>query len=106
MTGSPPRALQARRGADPGRDIAMFNRLFVDHPTTVGETYLEHFGVASSFGVAMIRGGLCALVHAFVPGWCITSASDTIQRLNAIMVEKRRAKAHGYAQINSVDWVI
>lgn len=84
----------------------MFKHLFVDHPKTVDETYIEHFGVASSFGVAMIRGGLCALVHAAVPGWCITSASDTIQRLNAIMVEKRRANAHGYAQINSVDWVI
>lgn len=84
----------------------MFNRLFIDHPYTVDENYIEHFGVASSFGVAMTRSGLCALVHAVVPGWCITSASDTIQRLNAIMVEKRRAKAHGLAQINSVDWVI
>ena len=84
----------------------MFRRLFIDHPHSVDENYVEHFGVASSFGVAMIFGGLCALVHAFVPGWCITSASDTIQRLNRIMVEKRRAKAHGYVQMTSVDWVI
>ncbi len=84
----------------------MFKRLFVDHPHTVDETYIEHFGVASSFGVAMIGGGLCALVHAVVPGWCITSASDTIQRLNTIMVDKRRAKALGLLRINSVDWVI
>ena len=87
-------------------DIGMFKRLFVDHPHTVDETYIEHFGVASSFGVAMIGGGLCALVHAVVPGWCITSASDTIQRLNTIMVDKRRAKALGLLRINSVDWVI
>jgi len=84
----------------------MLNRLFTDHPKSVDETYLEHFGVASSFGLAMIHGGLCALVHAVVPGWCITSASDTIQRLSRIMVEKRRAKALGLSQINSVDWVI
>src|SRR3546814_2610251 len=45
----------------------------------------EHFGVASRFGVTMIWGGLCALVHAIVPGWCITTGSDTIQRLNKIM---------------------
>lgn len=86
--------------------MGMFNRLFVDHPKTVGETYVEHFGVAASFGAAMICGGLCALVHGVVPGWCITSASDTIRRLNAIMVEKRRAKALGVSQISSVDWVI
>ncbi len=84
----------------------MFKRLFIDHPQSVDETYFEHFGVASSFGFAMIHGGLCALVHAVVPGWCITTGSDTIQRLNRIMVEKRRAKAHGFTQMNSVDWVI
>lgn len=84
----------------------MFKRLFVDHPKSVDETYIEHFGVASSVGIAMICGGLCALVHAVVPGWCITSASDTIQRLRRIMVEKRRAKAHGLVQMNSVEWVI
>jgi len=84
----------------------MFNRLFIDHPKSVDEHYLEHFAVASSFGFAMLRGGLCALIHAVVPGWCITTGSDTIQRLNTIMVEKRRAKAHSYTQMNSVDWVI
>jgi hypothetical protein len=54
----------------------------------------------------MIWGGLCALVHAVVPGWCITTGSDTIQRLNKIMVEQRRAKGQAVAQMNTVDWVI
>ena len=58
----------------------MFKRLFVDHPKSVDESYVEHFGVASKFGVTMIWGGLCALVHAIVPGWCITTGSDTIHR--------------------------
>lgn len=103
-----PRRAPCLRGGESifEKDIGMLKRLFVDHPQTVDETYIEHFGVALSFGVAMIRGGLCALVHAVVPGWCVTSASDTIHRLNAFMVEKRRAKAHGLLQINSVDWVI
>ena len=68
----------------------MFNRLFIDHPRAVDENYVEHFGVASRFGVTMIWGGLCALVHAIIPGWCITTGSDTIIRLNHIMVENRR----------------
>src|SRR3546814_5596091 len=76
----------------------MFKRLFVDHPKSVDENYIEHFGVASRFGLTMIRGGLCALVHALVPGWCITTGSDTIQRLNRIMVEQRRAKGGAVMQ--------
>lgn len=84
----------------------MFKRLFIDHPRTVDETYAEHFGVASRFGFTMIRGGLCALVHAIVPGWCITTGSDTIVRLNKIMVEQRRAKGQAVMQMNTIDWVI
>ena len=84
----------------------MFRRLFIDHPKSVDESYWEHFGVASKFGVTMIWGGMCALVHAVVPGWCITTGSDTIIRLNKIMVEQRRAKGQDVAQTLTVDWVI
>jgi Family of unknown function (DUF6356) len=84
----------------------MFRRLFVDHPKSVDENYLEHFGVAGRFGITMIYGGLCALVHAFVPGWCITSGSDTVKRLNHIMVEQRRAKGEAVTEMLTVDWVI
>ena len=84
----------------------MFRKLFLDHPREVEETYLEHMGVASSFGFAMIWGGMKALVHAVVPGMCITSASDTVKRLNHIMVEQRRAKGQDVTQMLTVDWVI
>jgi Family of unknown function (DUF6356) len=84
----------------------MFRRLFVDHPKSVDENYLEHFGVAGRFGITMIYGGLCALVHAVVPGWCITSGSDTVKRLNHIMVEQRRAKGEAVTEMLTVDWVI
>lgn len=84
----------------------MFKRLFVDHPKAVDESYVEHFGVASRFGVTMLYGGFCALVHAVVPGWCITTGSDTIRRLNKIMVEQRAAKGQAAMQMNTVDWII
>ena len=84
----------------------MFRRLFIDHPRTVDETYIEHFGVTSKFGVTMIWGGLCALVHAVVPGWCVTTGSRTIERLNQIMVVQRRAKGQDVSQMLTVDWVI
>ena len=84
----------------------MLNRLFVDHPRSVDESYTNHFRVAGSFGVAMIWGGMKALVHAAVPGWCITSGSDTIKRLNYIIVEQRRAKGQAVTEMLTVDWVI
>ena len=84
----------------------MIKRLFVDHPRSVDESYAEHFGVASKFGVTMIWGGLFALVHAVIPGMCITTGSDTIRRLNKIMVEQRAAKGHAAVQVNTIDWVI
>lgn len=85
---------------------SILSRLFTDHPRSVEESYAEHFGVASRFGLTMIWGGLCALVHAVVPGWCVTTASDTIQRLNQIMVIQRRKKGQEAEQLNTVDWVI
>ena len=84
----------------------MYNRLFVDHPRSVDESYTDHFRVAGSFGVAMIWGGMKALVHAIIPGLCITSGSDTVKRLNHIMVEQRRAKGQEVTQMLTVDWVI
>ena len=84
----------------------MFDRLFAAHPRTIGESYTEHFGVASRFGLTMIRGGLCARLHALVPAWFETAGSDTIRRLNRIMVEQRAAKGQAAIQLQTVDWVI
>lgn len=35
----------------------MLNRLFVDHPRTVGESYGAHLLVATRFGATMIGAG-------------------------------------------------
>ena len=61
----------------------MIRRLFLDHPASVDESYGEHFHVAASFGVAMLIGGLGALLHAFVPAFCKTTGSRTVKRLYA-----------------------
>lgn len=42
-------------------------RLFTEHPASVGESYVEHFGMASGFGFRMILGGLACLVHGILP---------------------------------------
>ena len=62
---------------------------FTRHPQDVGETYAEHFGVASSFGWAMIRGGLACYVHAVLPFLCTSTGSRTVRTLHDRMVVNR-----------------
>jgi hypothetical protein len=84
----------------------MFRRLFLDHPATVGESYVEHFCVAGRFGMTMIKGGLGALVHAFVPALCKTRGSDTVAELHRQMVLKRGAVAADQTQMKTVEFII
>ena len=63
---------------------------FTKHPTEVGKTYGEHFMVATSFGAAMILGGLACLVHGVLPFLFTKTGSSTIRRLHERMVVSRR----------------
>ena len=62
---------------------------FRDHPASVGETYFEHLGVATSFGFAMIKAGLACLVHAIFPFLFTATGRTTIQDLHQRMVTHR-----------------
>ncbi|MEY1557488.1 DUF6356 family protein [Yoonia sp. R2331] len=61
----------------------LFARVFMDHPASVNETYFGHmrFAFGFSFWLAVAAGA--ALVHAFIPALCETTASRILQRLHA-----------------------
>ena len=61
--------------------IRAFKRLFVDHPREVGETYIEHAGVATRMGWRLARLSGCAFIHAVMPGAHKTTVSTTIKRM-------------------------
>ena len=84
----------------------MIRRLFLDHPDSVGESYLEHSRVAGGFGLRMIVGGAGALIHAVLPFLCETTGSSTVAALHARMVAKRGAVRADQAQMKSVEYVI
>ena len=67
-------------------------RVFLEHPRSVNESYLQHFGVAFGFAVRLFGAGCAALVHAFVPCLFEKTASNEIRRL-AEKIENR-GKAH------------
>ncbi len=64
-------------------------RLFTDHPDSVGESYAEHMKVALSFAFPLLGAGCAALVHAFLPFLFLTTASTTVKRLHARMMNRR-----------------
>lgn len=58
-------------------------RLFLDHPASVGESYLEHARFALGFAFWLLAAGLAALVHAVLPFLFQKTASGIIRRLFA-----------------------
>lgn len=69
-----------------------FRKAFTDHPASVNETYFEHFRVASHYSRELAGASLKALVHAFVPGLCCTSASEKIKELHGEVTTGSRAE--------------
>lgn len=84
----------------------MFRRLFLDHPATVGESFTEHFGVASRFGWRLTRGGLACMTHAVLPFAFKTAGSDTVRELHDQLVAKRAAARAAQVQMTTVEYVI
>ena len=63
----------------------LISAVFLDHPATVNETYFQHMRFALTFAFWLAMAGLAALVHAFIPAACETTASRILRRLVAKM---------------------
>ncbi len=60
-----------------------FAAIFLDHPATVNETYFGHMRFALTFAFWLAAAAGAALVHAFIPVLCETTASRILRRLHA-----------------------
>ena len=67
----------------------MWDRVFLQHPRSVGETYLEHQRNAFSFAAAMLGAGLACFIHGLVPAIFTHTGSATMSRLHDRMVVNR-----------------
>lgn len=65
-----------------------FSALFLDHPASVDETYLQHMRFALTFSFWLGTAALAALVHAVIPALCETTASRILRRLHS-RIERR-----------------
>ncbi|AGH50946.1 MULTISPECIES: DUF6356 family protein [Sphingomonadales] len=87
----------------------MFDRLFLAHPRSVNESYVEHFGVAFRFGATMVASGLACMVHGIVPALFVRTGSNAVKRLHAQMAARQpspRAREQRHAGWNEPEWQI
>jgi Family of unknown function (DUF6356) len=84
--------------------LMRLERLFTEHPASVGESYVEHMGVALSFACPLLVAGLAALIHAVLPFLCVTTASGTVKRLHARMMNRRPQPSAPSVQDDLLAW--
>ncbi|MFT6283753.1 MAG: hypothetical protein ACJAXM_000212 [Arenicella sp.] len=77
----------------------MLKQLFIDHPKTVNETYIQHFFTAMSFSMKLFKAAIACFIHALVPGLCIKTGSKAITELHVKMVTFR-VKSNNEAATN------
>jgi hypothetical protein len=70
-------------------------RLFNEHPASVGESYREHLLRASWFAGRMLLGAAACFIHALLPFLFVKTGSETIVQLHTAMVANRRRVAEG-----------
>jgi hypothetical protein len=80
----------------------MLRRLFLDHPASMGESYLEHQAVALSFAWPLLAASLACAVHALVPGFFVTTGSRAIADLHDRLVAGRRPGSAGFPGMYSI----
>ena len=57
------------------------NRLFHEHPHSLGMTWASHGIGAVKIGAELLGAGCAAIVHAAVPGWFTETAGKTVTRI-------------------------
>jgi hypothetical protein len=76
----------------------MFSRLFTAHPATVGETYTEHFQVATGIGLRMAAGAVACMIHGFLPFLFVKTGSGIISDLYVRAVSRRTSAKFAESQ--------
>ena len=72
----------------------MLDRLFVDHPKSLGMSWAEHGAGAVVIGARMVGAGIACIVHAVVPGIFTQTAGKTVLDLHDHMMQRRAGAAN------------
>jgi hypothetical protein len=72
----------------------MIERLFLDHPRSLGMSWASHGAGAVAIGARMIGAGAACMVHALVPGLFTETAGRTVVDLHEHMTKRRAGAAN------------
>jgi Family of unknown function (DUF6356) len=64
-----------------GKKSGLVDRLFLDHPRSLGMSWSKHGAGAIAIGATLVGAGAACLVHAVVPGWFTQTAGKTVSRI-------------------------
>jgi len=64
-----------------GGERGLANRLFLDHPRSLGMSWASHGAGAVKIGAELIGAGCAAIIHAVVPGWFTETAGRSVTRI-------------------------
>ena len=85
----------------------MLKRFFLEHPTSIGETYWVHQRHAFRFAFSLFRGALACFIHGIVPAFFLTTGSDTVRSLYGRMSDRRnRGMPSAAAWVHESDFSI
>lgn len=63
----------------------MMNKIFMQHPATVDETYFEHMRFAGWFAMTLFGAGCAALIHSIIPCLFEKTAGNLINQMHERM---------------------
>ena len=76
-------------------------RLFTQHPESVGESYGEHLVRASVFGGRMVVAGIACMLHALLPFVFVRTGSVAVEELHGQMQAVKRRGREDLSQLAS-----
>lgn len=63
------------------------------HLRDAGESYWQHFRFATTFGLIAAAAGFAAVLHAFIPSLCTTTASRLVRHLAQLAEDRSKIDA-------------
>jgi cell division protein FtsL len=61
---------------------------FTEHPTSLNETYVEHFVEANKFSIALLKATVACAIHSVFPFMFQTTASSIVADLQKKMTNR------------------
>jgi hypothetical protein len=74
--------------------MGLTDRLFLEHPRSLGMTWASHGIGAVDIGVRLVGAGIACLVHAVVPGFFTQTAGKTITGMYEHMMRRKAGAAN------------